>query len=188
MIRKPGHIITAQIDTMPELIPVLNKDTIARTVAAIAQQISSDYQGTELVLIGVLKGAFIFMADLARLLTLEHVQVDFVQLASYGNDQQSSGQITVLKDVSTDIEGKDVLVVEDILDTGLTVSFLIKHLEAKNPRSVKTCFLIDKQERRQVEIKADYVGHQTDAGFLVGYGLDFAEIYRNLPGIYHLKN
>lgn len=172
---------------MSELIPVLDKNAIAHNIAEVAKHISSDYQDADLVLIGVLKGAFIFMADLIRQLELKKIAVDFVQLSSYGNGSQSSGKISILKDVSTDIRDKDVLIVEDILDTGCTLAFLIEHLSAMKPRSIKICTLIDKRERRQVDIKADYVCHQVEAGFLVGYGLDFAETYRNLPDIYHLK-
>jgi hypoxanthine phosphoribosyltransferase len=172
---------------MSELIPVFDKNAIAHKIAAVAKHISADYQDADLVLVGVLKGAFIFMADLIRQLELKKVAVDFVQLASYGSDTQSSGTISILKDLSSDIRNKDVLVVEDILDTGCTLAFLIDHLRGREPRSIKTCALIDKQERRQEDIKADYVCHQVEAGFLVGYGLDFAEEYRNLPEIYHLK-
>lgn len=172
---------------MAELIPVLDKYAIVHRIAAVAKDISSDYQDADLVLVGVLKGAFIFMADLIRQLELKKVAVDFVQLASYGSDTQSSGKITILKDLSSDICDKDVLIVEDILDTGGTLAFLMDHLRGMKPKSIKICTLIDKRERRQINIEADYVCHQVEAGFLVGYGLDFAEEYRNLPEIYHLK-
>jgi hypoxanthine phosphoribosyltransferase len=172
---------------MFELIPVLDKAAIKFKINSIAERISSDYQDADLVLVGVLKGAFIFMADLIRQLSLEKITVDFVQLASYGSGSETSGVITVMKDISTDIRDKDVLIVEDILDSGITLSFLVKHLERLKPRSVKTCTLIDKHERRQVDIQADYACHRVESGFLVGYGLDFAEHYRNLPEIFHLK-
>lgn len=172
---------------MSELIPVLDKNEIVHRIAAVAKDISSDYQDAELVLVGVLKGAFIFMADLIRQLELKKVAVDFVQLASYGNDTQSSGKIAILKDLTSDICDKDVLIVEDILDTGGTLAFLMDHLRGMKPKSIKICTLIDKRERRQINIEADYVCHQVEAGFLVGYGLDFAEEYRNLPEIYHLR-
>ena len=177
----------AQANKMAELIPVLDKATIARKIAAIAHTITSDYQDADLVLIGVLKGAFIFMADLIRQLELKKVAVDFVQLTSYGSDSQSSGKISILKDISTNIDGRDVLIVEDILDTGLTLAYLIDHLGRLRPRTIKICAFIDKLERRQVDIKADYVCHKMESGFLVGYGLDFAEAYRNLPDIYMMK-
>ena len=172
---------------MPELIPVLDQDTIARKVADVARQISSDYQHAELVLIGVLKGAFVFMADLIRQLNLSEVVVDFVQLASYGSKSKSSGAISLLKDLTVDIRDKDVLICEDILDTGITMDFLYKHLLASKPRTIKICTLIDKRERREIQVEADYVCHNAE-GFLVGYGLDYAEIYRNLPGIYQLNS
>ncbi len=172
---------------MPELIPVLKRDEIARKVAAMAKAISRDYQGRQLVLIGVLKGAFIFLSDLARHLELDDVKIDFLRAASYGDGTSSSETIHLIKDIDTDIRGKDVLIVEDILDTGLTLSFLTEHLKAHNPNSIRTCAFIDKSERRKVAVDADYVGHKVKEGFLVGYGLDYAEAYRNLPDIYHLK-
>ena len=172
---------------MPELIPVLDEAAIARKIDTIAQRISSDYKDAELVVIGVLKGAFVFMADLIRRISVERMTIDFVRLASYGSDNCSSGCIELLQDTEMDLRGKDLLVVEDILDTGLTLAHLHNHFKSRNPRSVRTCVLIDKTERRQVEIEADYVAHKVAAGFLVGYGLDYAESYRNLSGIYHLK-
>ena len=172
---------------MPELIPVLDEKTIAQKVDAVAQQISSDYRDADLVIIGVLKGAFVFMADLIRRLELDRLTVDFVRLASYGGSDHSVGRIDLLKDVEMDLKDKDLLIVEDILDTGLTLAYLREHLRAMHPRSVKTCVLIDKFERRQVDMQAEYVCHKVKEGFLVGYGLDYAEAYRNLPGIYNLK-
>lgn len=172
---------------MPELLPVLDKDAIARKVDEVARQISSDYRNADLVIIGVLKGAFVFMADLIRRLDLGHVVVDFVRLASYGNRSDSSGHIGISKHLEVNIAGKDVLIVEDILDTGLTLDFLKRHLGTYHPRSVKTCVFIDKQERRDVDVHAEYVCYSVKEGFLVGYGLDYAESYRNLPGIFNLK-
>jgi hypoxanthine phosphoribosyltransferase len=172
---------------MPELIPVLDEETIAQRVDAVARQISSDYTDADLVIIGVLKGAFIFMADLIRRLELDRMTVDFIRLSSYKGNDHSAGRIDLLKDTEVDLEGKDLLIVEDILDTGLTLAYLRDHLKTMHPRSVKTCVLIDKYERRQVDIEAEYVCHKVKEGFLVGYGLDYAETYRNLPGIYNLK-
>lgn len=171
---------------MPDFIPVLEKDDIQRIVSTLAESISTDYKDRELVLIGVLKGAFIFLADLVRQLTIP-VSVDFIRVASYGSGTSSSGNIRLTKAIETDIAGKDVLVVEDIVDTGLTLSHLIDHLQTFSPRSVEVCTLIDKYERRKSEVKAKYAGYQTGHGFLVGYGLDYDEAYRELPGIYHLK-
>ena len=172
---------------MSELIPVLDKAAIKSKIDIVAKKISSDYADADLVIIGVLKGAFVFMADLIRQLNLENVTMDFIQLASYGSGSESSGDITVVKDITVDIENKDVLIVEDILDSGFTLSFLVQYLQRLKPHSVKICTMIDKRERRQINIEADYFCHQVESGFLVGYGLDFAEKYRNLPEIFHLQ-
>lgn len=172
---------------MPELIPVLNEAAIARRVADVAQQISIDYKDADLVMIGVLKGAFIFLADLIRQVAVDHLTVDFVRVASYGNEMQSSGRVFIKKDIEVDAAGKDLLIVEDIIDSGLTLRRLVGHFEQKNPKRIRICTLIDKRERRQVDTPIDYVCHTTDKGFLVGYGLDYAEAYRNLPGVFDLK-
>ena len=172
---------------MPELISILNTDAIARKVADVARQISADYRDGDLVVVGVLKGALVFMADLIRQLTLNSFIIDFMRVTSYGDNVETSGRIRIVSDVETDIRGKDVLIVEDIIDTGLTLAGLCRHLKKRQPRTVKICTLIDKAERRKNDLKPDYVCHQIDQGFLVGYGLDYAEAYRNLPGIYNLK-
>jgi len=172
---------------MPEFIPVIKKHEIQRQIRRIAETISTDYQGRELVLIGVLKGAFLFLADLARELKLEKVKIDFLQASSYGADTVSSENIVLKKDIDVDIRGKDVLVVEDIVDTGLTLAYLINHLKGFGPSSIKVCAMIDKSERRKAAINVDYACTTVGKGFLVGYGLDYAEDYRNLPEIYHMK-
>ena len=172
---------------MPEFIPVIKEAEIHQQISRIAKTISHDYQGRELILIGVLKGAFLFLADLARELTLEKIKIDFLQASSYGADTVSSENIVLKKDIDVDIRGKDVLVVEDIVDTGLTLAYLIEHLKGYGPRSVKVCAMIDKSERRKASIKVDYACSVVAEGFLVGYGLDYAEDYRNLSGIYHMK-
>ncbi len=171
---------------MPELIPVLMSDEIEEKVAAAAETISSDYREGQLVLIGVLKGAFIFLADLIRHLTIP-VQIDFVRAASYGSGTCSSGEVRFHQAVEIDVEGKDILIVEDIVDTGLTLGYLKDHLETRGARSIKVCAFLDKRERRKAEIAIDYACHVVESGFLVGYGLDYAENYRHLPGIFHLK-
>ena len=171
---------------MPELIPVLGKDAIERSVADIARKISSDYRSRKLVLIGVLKGAFIFLSDLVRHLTIQ-VKIDFIGASSYGCDTSSSETIRLTQDISIDVKDQDILVIEDIVDTGLTLAFLVDHLKSRNPRSLRVCTLLDKRERRLVDLACDYVGHVIEKGFLVGYGLDYAEKYRNLPAIYELK-
>jgi len=163
-----------------------SKEVIAERVKELADRISRDLEGKDVVLIGVLKGAFIFLADLVRSLTIPHT-VDFVRLASYGSGTVSSGQITVSKDLETDIEGKAVVIVEDIVDTGESMAFLRERLGKRNPASVQICALIDKTERRGKTVIVDYVGFALDEGFIVGYGLDFDERFRFLPDIYAIK-
>jgi hypoxanthine phosphoribosyltransferase len=164
---------------------VFTAEEIAREVQELANRISEDYEGKELVLIGVLKGAFIFLADLVRQLTIP-VQLDFIRVASYGTGTESSGKIRITTDVELDLRGRDVLIVEDIVDSGLTTAFVKQHLANKKPRSVKICALLDKRERRTVSIPLEYVGLQLEKGFVVGYGLDCNERNRQLPGIYEL--
>lgn len=171
---------------MPELIPVLKKNDIDNMVAHVAQRISSDYQDHELILIGVLKGAFVFLSDLMLNLSIP-VQVDFLRVASYGSDTSSSGRINLTKAIEIDVKNKDVLVVEDIVDTGLTLSYIIDYLKSFKPKTVKVCALLDKRQRRQANVKIDYACHIVTEGFLVGYGLDYDEDYRYLPEIYHLQ-
>lgn len=174
------------MNKMPEFILVLDKETIAQKVSNVAERISKDYERSDLVLVCVLKGAFVFMADLIRQITLDAFAIDFVRLCSYGDRNASSGHVRMLLDLEADIADKDVLIVEDILDTGLTMDYLTDQLQARQPRSVKTCVMIDKLERRQSDVQPDYVCHTVEQGFLVGYGLDYAGAYRNLPEIYHL--
>ncbi len=171
---------------MPELIPILSKTAIDARVEEIAHRISEDYRDRDLILIGILKGAFIFLSDLIRHLTIP-VKVDFMSVSSYGNGMSSSGQIRLHKDVELDLKNRDVLIVEDIVDTGVTLAYLVDYLKSSGAASVRICALIDKRERRQAAVAVDYAGHVVDKGFLVGYGLDYAEFYRNLPEIYHLK-
>jgi hypoxanthine phosphoribosyltransferase len=171
---------------MTELVPVLRAVEIDLLVKKLARQISTDYQGRELICIGVLKGAFVFLSDLIRQLTVP-VKVDFLQAASYGSGTESSGTVHVSKRVEIDIRGKDILLVEDIVDTGLTLARLLDYLRSFHPGSLQVCALIDKRERRQREVPVAYVGQAVSHGFLVGYGLDYAEDYRHLPGIYHLQ-
>lgn len=171
---------------MSELVPVLSQRDIRGKVKSLAHKISTDYSGKSIVAIGVLKGAFIFLADLVRHITVP-TQIDFVRLVSYGAGTKSSGKVRITKDIELDIKGKDVLIVEDIVDSGLTLTFLVKHLKTFNPLSVKICALIDKTERREKKVSVDYVGFTVESGFLVGYGLDCNEDYRTLPDINNLK-
>lgn len=168
------------------LTPVYTQEEILARVSILAENISSDYRDRDLVLIGALKGAFIFLSDLVRRITVP-VKIDFVGVSSYADQSSSSGKIRLTKSVDMDIEGKDVLIVEDIVDTGLTLVYLIDYLNTLKPNSIKVCALIDKRERRKTSVAVDYAGLSVDEGFLVGYGLDYAENYRNLPGIYHVK-
>ena len=171
---------------MSEFIPVLTQKEIASRVAEVAHAISKDYRDRDLILIGILKGAFVFLADLIRHISIP-VKVDFMCVSSYGRSTSSSGRVKIIKDVDLDLENKDVVIVEDIVDTGITLTHLVAHLKSSGAASVRICALIDKQERRKVEVAADYVCHSVEKGFLVGYGLDYAEFYRNLPEVYHLK-
>jgi hypoxanthine phosphoribosyltransferase len=159
---------------------------IRRRVREIADQISNDYKGTEPILVGILKGSIIFMADLMRALTIP-VQMDFMRAASYGSEMASSGTVRVTKDIELPIQGRPVILIEDIVDSGLTLAYIKEVLEGRGSASLKICALIDKCERRKVEVSVDYCGFQVQEGFLVGYGLDCNEEYRNLPEICVLK-
>jgi hypoxanthine phosphoribosyltransferase len=166
---------------------VFDRQAIAGRVAALGRQIRTDYEGKQLVLIGVLNGAFIFLADLARAIDME-LEIDFIRVASYGDAAASSGSVVLRKEPELDLAGKHVLVVEDIVDSGLTVAWLRDYFAAKHQAaSVKICALIDKQERRTAPVQADYAGFQAASGFLVGYGLDCAQKYRNLLDIRAVK-
>lgn len=167
------------------LNPLFSQEQIASIVRRLADQISKDYSERELVLVCILKGAFMFLADLVRYLKIP-VKIDFVRLASYGSGMKSSGNIEITKDMELPIEGKDVLIIEDIIDSGHTLQFLKDRITLSNPRSVKICALLDKKVRREVEIEADYLGIEVDDVFIVGYGIDFNENYRHLPEIHYV--
>ena len=157
-----------------------------RRVSEIAAEINRDYAGKEPMLISVLRGSFVFMADLIRKIEVP-CTVDFMSVSSYGRGTTSSGQVQITKDLSDDIEGKDIIVVEDILDSGNTLSYLLQLLQARKPASMKLCTLLDKPDRRVKEVHVDYTGFTIPDEFVVGYGLDYAEKYRNLPYIGILK-
>ncbi|MGD0279877.1 MAG: hypoxanthine phosphoribosyltransferase [Smithella sp.] len=165
---------------------LFSRVVIQKRVKELADQISEDYAGRELIIIGILKGAFIFMADLVREVSIP-CRIDFTRLASYGAGSDSSGKVVMTKDIETSIKGRDILIVEDILDTGLTLQYLVGWLKERNPNSLKICVLLDKRKRRKVSFEADYVGFTIDDGFVVGYGLDFNEKYRFSPDIYVIK-
>jgi hypoxanthine phosphoribosyltransferase len=160
--------------------PVIDADAIAARVAELGAQITADYQGREVVLVVVLKGSFVFAADLAREINLD-VTVDFLGVRSYGDSQQSSGVVEITTDLSRSIEGKDVLLIEDIVDTGLTVDYLRENLETRQPGSLRIASLLHKPARTKVPVTIDYLGFTIDDVFVVGYGLDSAQKFRNLP-------
>lgn len=159
---------------------------LAERTRVMAEEISRDYAGKEPLLISVLRGSFIFMADLVRQITLP-CTVDFMAVSSYGKSTVSSGAVQITKDLSEDIVGKDLIIVEDILDSGNTLHYLMKTLTARNPASIRLCTLLDKPDRRKVPVHVDYRGFEIPDEFVVGYGLDYAERYRNLPYIGILK-
>jgi hypoxanthine phosphoribosyltransferase len=165
---------------------IFSRDAIQKRVKELAGQISGDYAGCELVIIGILKGAFIFMADLIRDISIP-CKIDFVRVVSYGAGSESSGKVVMTKDIETSIKGRDILIVEDIVDTGLTLQYLVDWLKERNPHSLKICVFLDKREKRKVSFEADYVGFTIDDGFVVGYGLDFNEQYRFFPDVYVIK-
>lgn len=165
---------------------LFSREEIRRAVERLGREIGREYQGKDTVLVGILKGSFIFLADLVRTLSIP-VEIDFIRAASYGRGRVSTGEVSILKDIELSIQGRHVLIVEDIVDTGVTLNVIYDHLREKGPSSLKICALIDKKERREVEIGVDFAGFEVERGFLVGYGLDFDERYRYLPEIYILE-
>src|SRR5690348_4216424 len=166
-------------ETVKILIP---RTRIRRRIQELAKQIRKDFPDEPLLLVGVLKGAVFFLSDLARRIPGE-VSMDFIAVSSYGNDTRSSGQVRLTKDLDASIEGKTVIVVEDILDTGMTLQYLLRILEQRKPKRLRVAVLLDKPERRIAAVQADYVGFSIPNEFVVGFGLDYAERYRNLPGV-----
>jgi hypoxanthine phosphoribosyltransferase len=159
---------------------LLEEDAIQTRIRELGREISSDYSGRELLLVGVLKGAVFFMADLMRAITVP-CEIDFMAISSYGASTDSSGVVRILKDLDINIEGRHVLVVEDIVDSGLTLSYLVRNLESREPASLEVCSLLTKPGRREIEVDIRYVGFEIPNRFVIGYGLDFGERYRNLP-------
>ena len=159
---------------------LIQPDALRERIAELGEDISEAYRGRDLLLIGVLKGAVFFMADLMRHLTVP-CEVDFMAISSYGAATDSSGVVRILKDLDINIEGRHVLVVEDIIDSGLTLSYLMRNLEAREPASLEVCALLTKPERREIDVPVRYTGFEIPNRFVIGYGLDFAERYRNLP-------
>lgn len=165
---------------------LLSTEEIQKIISDIGKQISEDYKDKNLLLVSVLKGSIVFMADLMRSITI-NCKIDFMAVSSYGSGTESSGKVKILKDLDIDLEGYDLLIVEDILDSGNTLYNLKKLLEGRNPRSIRICTFLDKPSRRTADIKADYVGAEIPDEFVVGYGLDYDEYYRNLPCLGILK-
>ena len=159
---------------------LIEADALSERVVELGEEISRDYAGRDLLLVGVLKGAVFFMADLMRELTVP-CEIDFMAISSYGAGTDSSGVVRILKDLDTNISGRDVLVVEDIIDSGLTLSYLMRNLKARKPASIEVCTLLTKPARREVDVPVRYVGFEIENRFVIGYGLDFDQRYRNLP-------
>ncbi len=173
---------------MSDKIKVLiSEEEVSTKIKALAEQINKDYEGKEVHLICVLKGGVFFTCDLAKSITLP-VTFDFMSISSYGDGTESSGRVKIIKDLDDSIEGKDVLIVEDIIDSGRTLHHLIELLKTRKPKSLKLCTLLDKPSRRVTEVKVDYCGFEIPDEFVVGYGLDFAQRYRNLPYIGVVEN
>ena len=165
---------------------LIDEDRLQARIRELGAEITADYEGRELLLVGVLKGAVFFMADLMRSITVP-CEIDFMAISSYGASTDSSGVVRILKDLDINIEGRHVLVVEDIVDSGLTLSYLVRNLESREPASLEVCSLLTKPGRREMEVDIRYVGFEIPNRFVIGYGLDFAERYRNLPyvGVLH---
>jgi hypoxanthine phosphoribosyltransferase len=161
---------------------LIRRAAIQKRVREVARQITADFQGQRVHLVGVLKGACIFLSDLVREINLE-TSIDFIAVSSYGKNKESSGQVRLLKDLDSSIEGLNVIVVEDILDTGITLTYLLRVLEQRRPKSLRIAALLDKPSRRIKEVRADYIGFKIPNDFVVGYGLDYAERYRNLKDV-----
>ncbi len=180
-------VSTARVSSEPDLGEVLvTAEDLQRRVVELGEQISRDYAGRSLLLVGVLKGAVFFLSDLMRYIDIP-VEVDFMAVASYGSATDSSGVVRILKDLDASIEGRDVLIVEDIVDSGLTLQYLLRNLGSRNPRTLEVCALLTKPERRKVDLPTRYVGFEIPDRFVVGYGLDYAELHRNLPFVAALE-
>lgn len=165
---------------------LVSQEELAKRVEQLGQEITKDYAGQEILMIGVLRGAAIFMADLSRAIKVP-VALDFMAVSSYGNSTSSSGVVRIIKDLDEDVKGKHVLIVEDIIDSGLTLNYLIDYIKSRDPKSVKICTLLNKPDRRKVEVPIAYNGFTIPDYFVVGFGLDYAEKYRNLPFVGILK-
>lgn len=161
---------------------MISEEALKKRIKELGEEISRDYQGKEILAIGILKGAVLFLSDLIREISVD-TKIDFMAVTSYGASTKSSGIVRILKDLDTSIEGMDIIIVEDIIDSGITLHYLRDYLMGRKPNSLKICTLLDKPERREADIKADYVGFEVENKFIVGYGLDYNEKYRNIPYI-----
>ena len=184
-IRAKGYNFNAMV-SQPKLHIFLPREEIEATVSRLAAEIKKDYQTRNPIFIGILKGSFMFLADLLRRLDFP-LEVEFIRVSSYGRGTESSGNLRVLKGLGSPVKGRDVLLIEDIVDTGLTTGFVLEYLSKKKPASLKLCALLDKPSRRRLPIKIDYLGLTVPNKFLVGYGLDLNEHFRNLPDIYFVE-
>ncbi|MDK2563634.1 hypoxanthine phosphoribosyltransferase [Romboutsia sedimentorum] len=164
-----------------------SEEQIASRLKELGAQLSKDYEGKNLLVVSLLKGSFIFCADLVRNITVP-VKIEFMTTSSYGHGEQSTGSVKVVSDVNSNLEGYDVLIVDDITDTALTMNHVMSHLKAKNPSSIKCCVLLDKPSRRKVELVPDYCGFEIEDKFVVGYGLNFGDYYRNIPYVFNVTN
>lgn len=166
---------------------LITSEQLSARVKELGAQITEDYKGESIFLVGILKGSVPFMADLMRAIDLEDIQIDFMVVSSYGDSTKTSGVVQIRKDLDTNIEGRNVIIVEDIIDSGLTLSYLKKHLLDRKPKSLKVCTILDKPSRRKVDFKGDYIGFEVEDKYIVGYGLDSAQKYRNLPYVSWIK-
>lgn len=169
------------MDRKPKVL--FNEEQIAKRVKELGEEISKDYEGNDLVVISLLRGSFVFAADLVRAITVP-VNIDFMTTSSYGYSQKTSGIVEIINDIRTDIKDKDVLIVDDIMDSGNTMKEVVDYIGEKGPRSVKTCVMLDKPSRREADISPDYVGFTIPDVFIVGYGLNYGDFYRNIPYIF----
>jgi hypoxanthine phosphoribosyltransferase len=184
---EPEAIISFVMNPQPEVKILFHRSEVEATIRRLAAEITWDYQGKNPVLIGILKGSFMFMADLIRFLDFP-IEVEFVRLSSYGKGTETSGKVKVVDGLRCSIKGRHVVVIEDIVDTGLSISFLLNYLAKKKPASLKLCVLLDKPERRQVPVPIDYLGLTVPNKFIVGCGIDWDEKFRNLPDICFLED
>jgi hypoxanthine phosphoribosyltransferase len=165
---------------------LFSEEVLTKRIKELANDVSRDYEGKELVVVGILKGSVIFAAELIKNISIR-CEIDFMAVSSYGNSTETSGVVRILKDLDNSIEGKDILVVEDIVDTGITLAYLLKYLKARKANSIEIISLLNKQVRRKSDLDVKYIGFEVPDGFIVGYGIDYAEKYRNLPFIGILK-